>query len=240
MIEWQERKCCWMSQIQQSSFSCHDVFENIFMMRTNKIVILLLLACVLAVTCIHPLYPTEQFLQHLGTLALFAVMGYDIRKGWMSMASYCGIAVFTLLHIIGARYIYSYVPYNEWIMSLTGFDINGYLGATRNHYDRIVHFSFGLVMIPVFIQTAERMKIGSRYGAVVIAWLFIQTGSMIYELFEWLLTIVMTSEAAENYNGQQGDMWDAQKDMALALLGSTMTTAVYMVKASLRARKRTA
>ena len=49
----------------------------------------------------------------------------------------------------------------------------------------------------------------------------IQTGSLIYELFEWLLTIVMTAEEADYYNGQQGDMWDAQKDMAwhcLALL----------------------
>ena len=51
-----------------------------------------------------------------------------------------------------------------------------------------------------------------------MAWLMIQTGSMIYELFEWLLTIVMTPDAADNYNGQQGDMWDAQKDMAMALV----------------------
>ena len=56
-----------------------------------------------------------------------------------------------------------------------------------------------------------------------MAWLMIQTGSMIYELFEWLLTIIVSSEAANNYNGQQGDMWDAQKDMALAFVGSTIS-----------------
>lgn len=63
-----------------------------------------------------------------------------------------------------------------------------------------------------------------------MAWLMIQTGSMIYELFEWLLTIVMTPDAADNYNGQQGDMWDAQKDMALALVGSTGMFIVYMLR----------
>ena len=62
-----------------------------------------------------------------------------------------------------------------------------------------------------------------------MAWLMIQTGSMIYELFEWLLTIVMSSDAADSYNGQQGDMWDAQKDMALALLGSTTMLLFYML-----------
>jgi len=63
-----------------------------------------------------------------------------------------------------------------------------------------------------------------------MAWLMIQTGSMIYELFEWLLTIVMSSDAADSYNGQQGDMWDAQKDMALALLGSTAILFLYMLR----------
>ena len=57
-----------------------------------------------------------------------------------------------------------------------------------------------------------------------MAWLIIQTGSMIYELFEWLLTI------ADNYNGQQGDIWDAQKDMVLAMLGSTVMAAFYLCK----------
>lgn len=71
----------------------------------------------------------------------------------------------------------------------------------------------------------------------MIAWLLVQTGSMIYELFEWLLTIVMTTEAANNYNGQQGDMWDAQKDMALALLGSTITAIGIFVQSNRLKRK---
>ena len=93
----------------------------------------------------------------------------------------------------------------------------------RNHYNRFVHFSFGLVMIPICIQIVEQMKLRSRNATIFMAWLMIQTGSMIYELFEWLLTIIVSSEAANNYNGQQGDVWDAQKDMALALVGSTLS-----------------
>ena len=67
------------------------------------------------------------------------------------------------------------------------------------------------------------------WTALFMAWLMIQTGSLIYELFEWSLTIVMASESADYYNGQQGDMWDAQKDMALALVGSTITSGIYAI-----------
>lgn len=56
---------------------------------------------------------------------------------------------------------------------------------------------------------------------------WIYSWSMIYELFEWSLTIIMSPQSAENYNGQQGDMWDAQKDMALALLGSIISSILY-------------
>jgi len=52
--------------------------------------------------------------------------------------------------------------------------------------------------------------------------------SLIYELLEWNLTLMASPEDAETYNGQQGDLWDAQKDMALALLGSTFVGLIYL------------
>ena len=94
---------------------------------------------------------------------------------------------------------------------------------TRNHYDRFVHFSFGLLMFPYFKHLCKEWFKLSVPIAILVSWLIIQTGSMIYELFEWLLTVVMSSEEADYYNGQQGDMWDAQKDMALAMVGSTIS-----------------
>lgn len=195
-----------------------------------KITIILTLVIITIITCINPIFPEDQYLQHIGTLLLMVPMLYDIKKNIFTNASFIGLSVFTLLHIIGARYVYSNVPYDEAIQQLFGFSINEMIGATRNHYDRIVHFSFGLLMLPLFCQLVERKIKCSKSVAVVFAWLFIQTASMIYELFEWLLTIVMTTEAANNYNGQQGDMWDAQKDMALAFVGSTITAVIMIFK----------
>ena len=193
------------------------------MIAKYKLLIVASIVVFTIITCINPLYPEEQFLQHIGTALLVLLMLFDIKKNYLGKVSFIGLALFTTLHIIGARYIYSYVPYDEFAKQLCGVSINELLGTTRNHYDRLVHFSFGLLMVPMFSQIAEKRMRCSKGTAIVTAWMIVQTGSMIYELFEWLLTIVMTTEAANNYNGQQGDMWDAQKDMALALLGSSFT-----------------
>ena len=144
------------------------------------------------------------------------------------MVPYIGIVCFTILHVIGARYIYSYVPYKEFAISL-GIVNPDFFQDSRNHYDRLVHFSFGVLLFPYLVYVCKRWLKQLRSVAVLMAWMMIQTCSMLYELFEWLLTIVMESEVADYYNVQQGDIWDAQKDMALALLGSTFMLVLYLL-----------
>ena len=194
----------------------------------TKLTIIVIVVIATIITCINPIYPQEQYLQHIGTVLLLLPLVIDAFRNKMPMSAFVGIALFTLIHVIGARYIYSYVPYKEWAVSLGIVDA-GYFYDPRNHYDRFVHFSFGVLLFPYLVYVCKKWLGQQRFVAIIMAWLIIQTGSMIYELFEWLLTVVMTSEAAENYNGQQGDMWDAQKDMALAMLGSTIMMLFYMV-----------
>ena len=194
----------------------------------TKLTIIVIVVIATIITCINPIYPQEQYLQHIGTVLLLLPLVTDAFRNKMPMSAFVGIALFTLIHVIGARYIYSYVPYKEWAVSLGIVDA-GFFQDPRNHYDRFVHFSFGVLLFPYLVYVCKKWFKQQRFVAVIMAWLMIQTGSMIYELFEWLLTVVMTSEAAENYNGQQGDMWDAQKDMALAMLGSTIMMLFYIV-----------
>ena len=195
----------------------------------TKLALVLLVAIATIITCINPIYPHEQLLQHIGTVLLFIPLITDVFKKAMPISAFVGLVCFTILHVIGARYIYSYVPYKEFAVSV-GIVDSGFFQDPRNHYDRLVHFSFGVLLFPYLVFVCKKCFKQQRFIAVFMAWLMIQTGSMIYELFEWLLTIVMSSEAADSYNGQQGDMWDAQKDMALALLGSTTMLLLYMLR----------
>ena len=195
----------------------------------TKLALVLFVAIATIITCINPIYPHEQLLQHIGTVLLFIPLITDVFKKAMPMSAFVGLVCFTILHVIGARYIYSYVPYKEFAVSVGIVDSRCFQGP-RNHYDRLVHFSFGVLLFPYLAFVCKKWFKQQRFIAVFMAWLMIQTGSMIYELFEWLLTIVMSSDAADSYNGQQGDMWDAQKDMALALLGSTAMLFLYMLR----------
>ena len=175
-------------------------------------------------------YPNQQLLQHLGTLLVSLILIADLILDRLSLKAYIGVSLFILLHIIGARWIYSNVPYQSFFESI-GIDIHELfnINSQRNHYDRLVHFSFGLLMVP-FLFEIYRVRIENTIISLVFAWLTIQTFSMFYEVFEWLLTVIIPGEGATEYNGQQGDVWDAQKDMALAMLGSTFTAIIYIYK----------
>jgi putative membrane protein len=173
------------------------------------------------VTIINPIYPNEQGLQHLGTLVISIPLLVDLRENKLPFYTFLALTIFILFHIIGARYIYSYVPYNDWFLQSIGFDVDQLFNFNRNHYDRFIHFLFGLLFSPYVFYIVKKLLVTKDLRWILfVTWLTIQTISMFYELFEWALTLVMTSDAAEYYNGQQGDMWDAHKDMSLALLGS--------------------
>lgn len=198
-------------------------------MNKTKLILIVALVAFTLVTFINPVYPHEQFLQHIGTVLLLIPLVVDMVKDRMPMPAFVGILIFTFFHVIGARYIYSYVPYKDWCVSLGLLDADFFQG-TRNHYDRFVHFSFGVLLFPYLQYACKKWLNLKTFSSVFVAWMIIQTGSMVYELFEWLLTIVMSPEEADNYNGQQGDIWDAQKDMALAMLGSTIIAVYYIIK----------
>ena len=198
-------------------------------MNKTKLALVVAFLVFTAVTFIHPVFPQEQLLQHEGTALLLVPLIYDVIKNKMPMSAFVGILLFAILHVIGARYIYSFVPYKDWCVSLGICDAD-FFQDPRNHFDRLVHFSFGVCMFPCLLYACKKWFSLKHLSAIFMAWLIVQTGSLVYELFEWTLTIVMSPERAEGYNGQQGDMWDAQKDMALAMLGSTIMAVYYIFR----------
>ena len=167
-------------------------------------------------------YPDLAPLQHGPTVALLCAAPWLLRRWPLPTAAIACIFAFLLLHTLGARWIYSYVPYDDWALALAGHDISSLLGMTRNGYDRLVHFAFGALLTLPMVEIARKFG-GLRSGwSLVFAFAFIALGSALYEIFEWLLTLIAAGETADYYNGQQGDVWDAQKDMAAAQVGSAL------------------
>jgi putative membrane protein len=195
-----------------------------------KLLLLVLLALALIISCIRPLYPHEMYLQHSATIAMIGFLFYVYLKNNLSTLSFFTIVLLTLLHIIGARWIYTYTPYDRWIQSLFGFSIDKSFHFKRNDYDRFVHFMYGfLLVIPLCEIYTNWFKMPAKLTRHV-ALLFVLATSMLYEVFEWLLSVFLSPDQADAYNGQQGDMWDAQKDMALAMVGALVLILILKIK----------
>jgi putative membrane protein len=187
----------------------------------QKALLVLLAALLLAAQVAQP-YPEIALLQHIPTLAFLLASPWLLRRWPLSTASLACIALFLALHTLGGRYAYSNVPYDDWARALTGASLADAMGWSRNHYDRLVHFAFGALSVLPVAEIARRRGGLTPRGAALAVLAWVLAISCLYEIFEWLLTIVAAGETADRYNGQQGDIWDAQKDMALAALGAIL------------------
>ena len=179
-----------------------------------------LLLLVIAATWILPPDPAEQAMHgSLTVVALVLLWRYAARLQ-VSDRDLFFVALFLAVHSVAARWMYSYVPYDAWGQSLFGFSINAHMGWKRNHFDRLVHFLFGVCFTPgIASYVMRRYQITPR-RALVAAVCAIMIASLWYEWFELAIAMTLSGKDAEAYNGQQGDMWDAHKDMLLATVGS--------------------
>lgn len=184
---------------------------------------LLILAVAVVLANVRQPYPEIAPLQHVPTVLLIFVAPMLLTRWRLSNKAVGALLLFWLLHTLGGRYTYSNVPYDEWTQLLTGDTISREFGLARNGYDRLVHLAFGLLWVLPYSETMWRHAGMGRRCSLWTALLFVGAMSALYEIFEWLLTIVVAPGMAADYNGQQGDAWDAQKDMAAALVGAGIT-----------------
>jgi len=165
-------------------------------------------------------------MQHVPTVLAALLLAYLSNRFVIGRWSFSSIIVFLCLHTLGARYLYSYVPYDVWSEKLLGVSLSEVFGFERNHYDRVVHFSYGL-LLAVPVQEFERRYLRlSKVMSSLLAVEFILATSAGYELLEWLVAVVFTPRWAEQFLGQQGDIFDAQKDTALATVGAVVSISV--------------
>jgi putative membrane protein len=177
-------------------------------------------------------YPAVAPLHHLPTLALIVAAPFALRRWPISNAGLACLVLFLALHSIGGRYTYWDVPYDQWSRALFGVSLDEAFDFTRNNYDRFAHFAFGLLGVPPLREVLRRHAGVSSGASLWFAVTVLIAMSALYEMFEWLLTLVAAGPLADDYNGQQGDIWDAQKDMALALAGALISAAFIGVRGS--------
>jgi putative membrane protein len=193
--------------------------------RYPRVLLGLLVALAVALG-IAPHDRADWLLENALLFAAVAALVATHRALPLSRVSYTLIFVFFCLHSVGAHYTYSLVPYDEWMAALTGRTLSSRTGWNRNHYDRLVHFCYGLLLAyparEVFLRVADVRGFWGYFLPLDV----VMATSMLYELIEWAAAMVFGGDLGTAYLGTQGDPWDAQKDMALATAGAALAMAI--------------
>jgi putative membrane protein len=175
---------------------------------------------------IKPFDRQDWLLENALLVVAVAVLAATYRRFPLSRVSYTLIFLFLCLHAVGAHYTYAEVPYDDWWASLTGESFNGLVGWERNNFDRVVHFSYGLLFVYPIRELFLRIAGVRGFWGYFLPLDLTMSTSMLFELIEWLTAEVVGGDLGAAYLGTQGDVWDAHKDMALASLGALVAVSM--------------
>jgi putative membrane protein len=161
---------------------------------------------------IHPHDYFTWILEVFPAIIGAVILGATHRRFRFTTLVYTLIAVHMMILMVGGHYTYAEVPIGNWVRD--------HFALSRNHYDRLGHFAQGFVPAMIVREVLLRLKVLQRGR-----WLFVLVVSVclaisaMYELLEWSVS-AMTGSAGDAFLGTQGDLFDTQKDMAMALVGA--------------------
>jgi len=173
-----------------------------------------------------PLDRHDWILENALVAVALLVLALSYKPLPFSRVSYTLIALFLCLHALGSHYTYSEVPYERWFEALSGHSFSQVFGWERNHFDRLVHFSYGLLLAYPVREVFLRVAAVEGFWGYFLPLDVTMSTSMIYELIEWGAAVYFGGDLGIAFLGSQGDPWDAQKDMAMATLGAVIAMGI--------------
>ncbi|KJS16369.1 MAG: membrane protein [Peptococcaceae bacterium BRH_c4b] len=180
--------------------------------RTTHTGMLFLVLSVLLWSGINPHDRFTWILEVLPALLGILILVFTYRRFKFTTLCYALMATHMIILMVGGHYTYAQVPLFNWIKEI--------LDLSRNHYDRVGHFAQGfipaIVAREILLRTSP-LKRGKLLSVIIIS--ICLAISAFYELIEWWVAMA-TGTAAEAFLGTQGDIWDTQWDMFLALCGA--------------------
>lgn len=162
---------------------------------------------------INPVDPGIWALENILVVTVFPVVLWLDHKYNFNNWTYFSLTAFVILHLLGAHMTYNNMSYFSWFSDCFGWQ--------RNYYDQVIHFLFGLMVFVPFFEIFYHQGV-SRKLSYLIAFLFITAVGAGYEILEWLTMALFSNLPADICAKAvtQGDVWDAQKDIAYAMIGA--------------------
>lgn len=179
---------------------------------------------------VNPVDPGIWALENILVVTVFPVVLWLDRRYSFNNLTYLSLTAFVILHLFGAHTTYNTMNYFSWLSEWFGWE--------RNYYDHVIHFLFGVMVFVPFFEIFFHQGV-SRRLSYLIAFLFITAIGACYEILEWITMAVFCQQPDDICLDAitQGDMWDAQKDIAYAVVGSTLALLLHLVWGSKTANK---
>jgi Predicted membrane protein len=176
---------------------------------------------VFIILSIRPVNILEWWYESIVPIMAILLLSFFYKNNRLSNTAYFCILTVLVLHAVGSHYTYTACPVGIWI--------SRFLGTHRNDFDRLVNFSFGLLIsIPVLESIYQRIRI--RYiGACILAVVIILAAAALYEMLEMFSAMILSTGFREVFLAFQGDSWDPQKDMVFATLGSVISMSTCII-----------
>jgi putative membrane protein len=191
------------------------------MKRNLPLALLLLYLVEFSVLAIHPYDRSVWITENTPIVLIVAFLAVTYRWFRFSDLAYLLMSALVFLHTIGGHYTFERVPF-DWVTNI--------IGAQRNHYDRVAHFSVGFYAFAIAEFIERRQLSRSRWLTGLFAVFAIGTVALGYEVFEWIYAVKADPAAGIAVLGSQGDVWDAQKDMLADTLGAIIAILLYFAR----------
>ncbi|UFH58109.1 DUF2238 domain-containing protein [Sulfurovum mangrovi] len=183
----------------------HKVVYSIYMM-------------VWIIMAINPKYRADWLLENVLVFLFFPFIIWMDSRHHYSLVSIVLLLIFASLHSLGSHYTYAEMEHFDAITQFFGFE--------RNHFDRVVHFLFGLLLFRILFEMITQ-SISSLKTALFFTLTTVISIATVYEMFEWLAAVTFHPELGLAFLGTQGDIWDAQKDTLVAIIGALINFFFY-------------
>ncbi|HYF10548.1 MAG TPA: DUF2238 domain-containing protein [Candidatus Paceibacterota bacterium] len=183
-------------------------------------ILALLFAAVWVWAAIEPLNRYGWLLENVLVLIAIPLILAFGRHFRFSTASYALLTLFLVLHVYGSHYTYAEVPFGEML--------GRWFDTERNTYDRLVHFSFGLLLALPIREALRSLEARGIFWNYWLTLSLVVSFSAVYEILEWLAVLMVNPEVSVDFVGAQGDPWDTQKDMFLAAIGAFLSLSLIL------------
>lgn len=183
------------------------------------VAVALLVIVLLIISGLHPAERSTWWMETAPIFIALPILVYAYFRFPFTPLVYAVIAIHAVILLVGGAYTYAKVPAGFWVQDT--------FNLSRNPYDKLGHFWQGfapaLIAREIFIrQRIVRPGVWTSVLGVTIA----LSVSLLYELIEWGAAVAL-GQGAEAFLGTQGDVWDTQSDMGMALIGALVAVAIF-------------